>query len=81
MMSGVEHDTQGVDMRQKNWRIVIVGAILIVVAAVFYLYMLSIAPKSNDPAALMQTVGTVAGVVGGLSIAMIVIGLIGKKVS
>ena len=40
----------------------------------------STAPKSNDPAALVQTVGTVSGVVGGLAIAMIVVGLIGKKV-
>jgi hypothetical protein len=66
-------------MRIKNWRIVIVGSVLIVIAAAFYLFMLSIASKSNDPAALMQTVGTVSGVVGGLSLAMIIIGLIGKK--
>jgi hypothetical protein len=42
--------------------------------------MLSIASKSNDPAALMQTVGEVAGTVGGLSLVMIIIGLIGKRV-
>jgi hypothetical protein len=66
-------------MRIKNWRIVIVGSALIVIAAAFYLFMLSIASKSNDPAALMQTVGTVSGVVGGLSLAMIIVGLIGKK--
>ena len=67
-------------MRQRNWRIVIVGFVLIAIALAFYFYMLSIASKSNDPAALMQTVGTVTGAVGGLSIVMIVIGLIGKKV-
>jgi type VI protein secretion system component VasF len=67
-------------MRRKNWRIVVVGVVLIVMALAFYFYMLSIASKSNDPVALMQTVGQVAGVVGGLSIAMIIIGLIGKKV-
>ena len=67
-------------MRQRNWRIVIVGFVLIVIALAFYFYMLSIASKPNDPAALMQTVGTVTGAVGGLSIVMIVIGLIGKKV-
>jgi hypothetical protein len=67
-------------MRRKNWRIVIVGLVLIVIALLFCLFMLSIAAKSNDPAALMQTVGTVAGVVGGISFVMIVIGLIGKKV-
>jgi hypothetical protein len=46
----------------------------------FYFYMLSIASKSNDPVALMQTVGAVSGAVGGLSIVMIIVGLVGKKV-
>ena len=54
-------------MRRKNWRIVIVGLVLIVVALVFFFFMLSVASKSNDPVALMQTVGTVAGVVGGIT--------------
>lgn len=66
-------------MRHKNWRVVIVGFVLILIAVAFYFFMLSIASKSNDPAALMQTVGEVAGVVGGLSFVMIIIGLIGKK--
>jgi len=67
-------------MRHKNWRIVIVGVVLILIAVAFYLFMLSIAPKSNDPVALMQTVGAVTGVVGGLSLVLIIVGLIGKKV-
>jgi len=67
-------------MRRKNWRIVIVGFALIVLAVAFYFFMLSIASKSNDPVALMQTVGTVSGVVAGVSLAMIIIGVIGKKV-
>ena len=67
-------------MRRKNWRLVIVGFVLIVMAVAFYFFMLSIAPKSNDPAALMRTVGEVGGAVGGLSLVMIAIGLIGKKV-
>jgi uncharacterized protein YpmB len=67
-------------MRRKNWRIVIVGFVLIIIAVAFYFFMLSIASKSNDPAALMQTVGQVAGAVGGLSLVMIIIGLFGKKV-
>jgi hypothetical protein len=66
-------------MRRRNWRLVIVGAVLIPLALAFYFFMLSIASKSNDPAALMETVGTVSGVVCGLSIALIVIGLIGKR--
>jgi len=75
----IERGRLGV-MRRKNWRIVVVGFILIVMALAFYFFMLSIASKSNDPVALMQTVGTVAGAIGGLSLAMIIVGLIGKKV-
>lgn len=67
-------------MRRKNWRIVIVGLVLVVIAIAFYFFMLSMASRSNDPAALRQTVGTFAGVVGGLSLVMIIIGLIGKNV-
>ena len=66
-------------MRQKNLRVIIVGAVLIALAVLFFLVMLSIAAKSNDPAALMQIVGTVSGVIAALGIAMLVIGLIGKK--
>jgi len=67
-------------MRQRNWRVIIVGVVLLFVAVVFYVAMLSMAPKSNDPAALMQTVGTVSGAVGGLALVMIIFGLIGKRV-
>lgn len=67
-------------MRRKNWRIVIAGLVLIVFALVFFFFMLSVASKSNDPVALMRTVGTVSGAIGGISLVMIVIGLIGKKV-
>jgi len=59
---------------------VVVGLVLIVLALGFFCYMWSMASTSNDPAALMQTVGTVAGAVGGISVVMIIIGLIGKKV-
>ena len=67
-------------MRRRNWRIVIVGLVLLVIALGFFFFMMSMAPKSNDPAALMRTVGTVAGAVGGISLVMIIIGLIGKRV-
>jgi hypothetical protein len=66
-------------MRRKNWRIVVVGFVLIVIAVAFYFFMLSIASTSNDPVSLMQTVGTVSGVIIGLSVAMIVVVLIGKR--
>jgi hypothetical protein len=42
--------------------------------------MLSIASTSTDPAALMQTVGTVSGSAVGISLVLILLGLIGKKV-
>jgi hypothetical protein len=66
-------------MRQKNWRLVIVGLILVAAAAGFFVYMMGMAPKSSDPKSLMQTVGMVSGGVGGLAIVMIVFGLLGKK--
>ena len=42
--------------------------------------MMGMAPKSNDPKTLMETVGTVSGGVAGLALVMITLGLIGKKV-
>jgi len=66
-------------MRRRNWRVVITGFVLIVLAAGFFLFMSAIASSSTDPVAMMQTVGTVSGIVAGISVAMIIIGLIGKK--
>ena len=66
-------------MRHRNIRIVIVGVVLIVIALAFFVFMRSIAATSNDPRALMQTVGTVSGVVTGISVVMIIVGLIGKR--
>lgn len=64
---------------QRKQRLIVVGLVLVALAAAFFFYMLSIATKSNDPKALMETVGQVSGVVGGIGIAMSVFGLIGKK--
>jgi hypothetical protein len=66
-------------MRRRNWRIVIVGTVLILAAPAFFAGMLGVAPGSNDPVALMQTVGQVAGVVGCLGLVLVVVGLVGKK--
>jgi len=66
-------------MRHRNIRIVIVGVVLIVIALAFFVFMRSIAATSNDPMALMQTAGTVSGVVTGISVVMIIVGLIGKR--
>ena len=67
-------------MRRRNWRVVITGLILIVLAAGFFFFMSSIASSSTDPTALMQTVGTVSGILIGISAVLIILGLIGKKV-
>jgi len=66
-------------MQHRNLRMMAVGSVLLALAIAFFLFMLSIASRSTDPAELMRTVGTVSGVVGGLAIAMIVVGRIGKK--
>ena len=66
-------------MRQKNMRLVIVGVVLMLAAPAFFVFFLSIAQKSNDPATLMQTVGQVSGVVGAIGLFMLVFGLIWKK--
>jgi hypothetical protein len=66
-------------MRQTNRRLVIVGAAVAVMAIVFFLYMMGIAPRSNDPKAMMETVGQVAGVAGAIGIVMVVFGFMGKK--
>ena len=71
--------TKRMRMRQKNMRLVIVGVVLMVAAPAFFFFFLNMASKSNDPAALMQTVGQVAGVVGAIGLVMLVFGLVGKK--
>lgn len=68
-------------MRQKNWRLVIVGGVMAALAVVFYLVMLGIADASTDPQKLMEIVGQTSGVVIGLGAALAIIGYIGKKVA
>ena len=67
-------------MRRRNWRVVFTGFLLIVLAIGFFFFMLSVAAQSTDPAVFMQTVGTVSGTAIGISVVMIIAGLIGKKV-
>ncbi|UQD73734.1 hypothetical protein JEY40_03665 [Bradyrhizobium japonicum] len=66
-------------MRKRNWRLIAVGSVLLVLAVLFFLSMRDMTPWSNDPVALMRTVGEVSGAVGGISLVMIVFGLIGRK--
>lgn len=66
-------------MSPSNPRLVAVASILLLGAVGFFLFMLSIASRSNDPVELMRTVGTVSGGVGGLAIAMLVFGFVGRR--
>jgi flagellar motor component MotA len=66
-------------MRKTNWRLVIVGLGMIVLASGFFVAMASMAAQSNDPVALMQTVGTVSGCVGALGAVMAILGFIGRR--
>ncbi|MCL4272541.1 MAG: hypothetical protein QY328_16085 [Anaerolineales bacterium] len=66
-------------MRQRNWRLVITGFIFLALAAGFFLFMTPMARSSTDPVEFMRLIGQVSGVVGGVSVALILFGLIGKK--
>jgi hypothetical protein len=68
-------------MRRRNWRFIVTGFVLILLALGFFFFMPSVASTSTDPAALMQTVGTVSGAAVGISIVLILLGLIGKRFS
>ncbi|HEX9209437.1 MAG TPA: hypothetical protein VF901_02905 [Bradyrhizobium sp.] len=66
-------------MRKRNWRLIAVGTVLLVLAVLFFLSMRDMTLWSNNPVALMRTVGQVSGAVGGISLVVIVFGLIGSK--
>jgi hypothetical protein len=65
-------------MRSSNRRVVFAGVSLLVLAVMFFIVMLAMAPRSSNQVELMRIVGTVSGVVGGLAIAMMVIGTLKK---
>ena len=63
-----------------NKRVVLAGAILVGLAIAFFFWsMTALAPKSNDPAELMKTVGQVCGAAGGIGIVMILFGLFRRR--
>ena len=66
-------------MRQINRRFVVTGAVLIAAAIGFFVYMMGVTPRSNDPKALVETVGQVSGVASAIGVVLIVIGRRGKK--
>ncbi len=66
-------------MRRTNWRMVIGGALFLVLAVGFFFFMSTIAPTSLDPEEMMRIVGGASGTVGGIGLVFILFGLIGKK--
>lgn len=66
-------------MRRRNWRVVIAGLLLAFMAVGFFFIMLTVAPQSTDPGEMMRLVGSISGGAIGLSVVMIIFGLIGKK--
>jgi flagellar motor component MotA len=66
-------------MIQQHVRLVATGAAMVLLAAAFFLYMQSIAPRSNDPVALMRTVGAVSGAFAAVGVVMGIIGMLRKK--
>jgi hypothetical protein len=66
-------------MRKPNWQLVIAGVILPGFACLFFLVVLGMLPRWNDPAELMGRVGQFLGACGAISLALIVFGLIGRK--
>jgi len=66
-------------MRKTNWRLVITGLALIILAVVFFAGMALMTGRSNDPAAMMQTVGQVSGGAAGLGLVLAIFGVVGRR--
>ena len=68
-------------MRKPNWRVTIVGLVLIVLAVAFFAGMSLTARRSNDPVGMMQTVGVTSGAVGAIGAVMAIFGFVGRRES
>ena len=62
----------------KNQRLFWAGIVALICAAGIYAGINNIAPRSNDPAQVMQIAGQAAGVVGGIGIALMLASLFVK---
>lgn len=67
-------------MRRINWRMISGGIFLIVLAVGFFFIMYSNTSASTDPQELMRLTGQISGGAIGVSVVLILVGLIGKKV-
>jgi len=66
-------------MRERNWRLVRVGGVLLAFAVVVFVAMLFIFPPSRDTAEMIHRLGQITGAVGGAGVALMLVGLIGRK--
>lgn len=66
-------------MRRINWRMISGGIFLIVLAVGFFFIMSSSASASTSPQELMRLTGQISGGAIGVSVVLIILGLIGKR--
>jgi len=66
-------------MRQRNWRLVIVGIFFIVIGFAVFLFVPSLGAYSTDPVEFTRLIGQIAQFIIGVSVALIIFGLIGAK--
>lgn len=64
-------------MHKRNWRFVFTGVFFLIIAVFFF--TIPLAENSTNPQAFREIIGQVTGVAGGVSVALILIGLIGKN--
>lgn len=68
------------NMRKRNPVLIRLGIFAIAVGAIFFLAAsMWLAPESNDPVELMRIAGQASGVAVGLGLAMLLLGIVGKK--
>ena len=61
-------------MKPAKLKLARAGYFLIAVAVIFFGSMMFLAPKSTDPVELMRIAGQASGAVGGVGIALVIIG-------
>ena len=66
-------------MRRTNYRFILTGLLMLLIAGGFFIWMLDLAPKSNDPKELLRIAGMASGAVGGIGLVLIFLGAVGTK--
>jgi Ni,Fe-hydrogenase I cytochrome b subunit len=66
-------------MLSINVRVVVTGAVVVLLAVGFFLGMATLTPKSNNPVAMLWTVGDASGVLSAVGIVMMIYGIVRKK--